>query len=101
MEHYQLECLNLSGCVEIKSLSSILRLSNLRELNLSGSSISNYAGLEGLANLKRLNLRGARIDEVSELFGLKGLEFLNVQDTSLGPTEIAQLESQLPETLIE
>lgn len=59
-------------------------IKDLKELNVSGSSITALKGLEFAINLERLNAQGARdLADISALEGLEELVFLNLRQTAV------------------
>ncbi len=85
--------LNLTGLYDydhgIKNLTGLEHARNLRELELSGSAISDFSPIAGLAQLTRLRLTSANISDVSFLSGFKQLTELWLDGNSI--TDISAL----------
>ena len=58
------------------NISSLAGLTNLQDLRLSQSNISNISALAGLTNLQQLSLMNNRISDISALAGLTNLKKL-------------------------
>lgn len=72
-----LKQLNLCGN-EIKDISKLKNLLNLKDIDLSHNEISDISALKNLTNLKKLNLGNNKISDVSELSKLTDLQELNL-----------------------
>ncbi|KAL0242709.1 hypothetical protein GEMRC1_005272 [Eukaryota sp. GEM-RC1] len=68
---------------EIDSLELLEYFKNLKFLDLSGSSVSDYSGLKYLKQLEELDLNSSNIVDVSTLQSLTSLRVLNLSGTSV------------------
>lgn len=87
---------------DILDLLDIDKISNLKELDLAENHISKLPeSFNNLPQLEILNLRSNQITHLPEnLAGLKGLKYLNIRSNHLNDTEIARIQSALPDTHI-
>ncbi len=84
----KLEAANL----QLDSLQSISRCGSLQELNLEkNKKVADVAFLAGLSQLKQLNLNGTSIADVSMISKLDNLELLDVSNTKI--TDISSLST--------
>ena len=67
----------------VSNFSSLLGLTQLRTLNVSGTSLSDVSALSGLTQLTQLNLNNTSISDVSVLAGLTQLNALYLSNTSI------------------
>ena len=70
----------IGGWQNIELLSHCV---NLKQLNLSGTPISNLSPLAGLTRLERLNLRNTVISDLQPLAGLVNLQRLDLSENQL------------------
>ena len=70
--------LNLGSILNLRNISALAGLTNLRKLDLSENYALDISALRGLANLISLNLSGNNISDVSPLAGLVNLTSLNL-----------------------
>lgn len=71
-------------------------IKNLKELNISGTGISELKGLEFAINLERLNAQGAsQLSDISALAGFEKLVFLNLRETAVSDIAALQGMTQL------
>ncbi len=82
-------------------INTLGKLSNLRAVNLSNSSLSAFPSqLNHLKNLETLNLAGNKLTSIKELFSMKQLVLLDVSMCGLLNTQIETLKKELPNTTI-
>ncbi len=72
-----LKQLNLCGN-ELKDISELKNLANLESIDLSHNEISDISTLKNLTNLKKLNLGNNKVRDVSALSNLTNLQELNL-----------------------
>ena len=72
---------------EISDLELIKRLSSLQELYLNGTHVSSLEPIKGLSDLQRLDLRGTQVSDLEPIKGLSSLQRLY-----LGGTQVSDLE---------
>jgi serine/threonine protein kinase len=65
-----------TGYVEIRSISDLGDLSNLRQLDVAGSKLESLDGIENLTSLEWLNIRNNPVTDFSQLDGLPRLSEL-------------------------
>jgi len=78
-----LEFLVLDSDLEIKDLSPLAGLTNLRQLYLFFNELSDISPLSGLYNLEVLNLEDNLVKDLSPLAGLTSLKLLNLMDNHI------------------
>ncbi len=74
----------ISNILDIKGLESLIDLKNL---DLSGNSITEVKGLEPLAGLDKLNLSSNQIEILKGFDALKNLKFLDLSDNQISDVE--------------
>ena len=90
--------LDLSECLNIKSLNPLANLANLSVLSLWDCRLEDISGLANLTGLTKLNLSLNRIEDIAPLRGMVRLEVLNLYSNSIldadplaGMTELTDL----------
>lgn len=79
----QIRSLKIGKNSFVLDLNPIARLTNLEELDLSGSSITDLSQLSGLYNLKKLNISNTNISNIDVLRNNKELSELNISNTKV------------------
>lgn len=93
-----LQKLSLHGCmVPDDALNLIGSLTELTELDLSGSGISTIAPLADLANLSSLDVSGNNISDLTPLAGLTKLNVLNLADNAFTSLDALATFTQVTE----
>lgn len=77
----QIDSLDLSGRKNLYSIKPLSILSQVKYLNLSGTSISNLNPLKSLGNLRYLNLENTKVSTLKPLQSLKSLKEINIEHT--------------------
>ena len=85
-DYSEIKELDLSD-TEISDLELIKRLSSLQELYLNGTQVSSLEPIKGLSGLQRLDLRGTQVSDLEPIKGLSSLQRLY-----LGGTQVSDLE---------
>jgi len=75
--------LNLSGNVNIADLEPISKLSNLKEINLSGTPVSDLMPLRNTNNLQVLDISGTPVNNLDPLRYCTHLRELRLKDTQV------------------
>ena len=75
------KALNLKGNKAIHDLSPLKILIQLRELNVSGTSVSSLKPLASVRTLRRLDISHTQIKSLEPLQNLKGLQQVNLEHT--------------------
>lgn len=118
----RLDTLNLANNKNIHTLSPLAILSQLRKLNLSGTSIRNLAPLTSMSGLRYLNISHTEVKNLQPLEKLRGLKQINLEytavknllplennsnlalvyadNTRVGNKEMLALKSELPQILV-
>ncbi len=78
--------LNLSGS-DISDLEPIKGLSSLQELNLNGTQVSDLEPIKGLRILQQLKLNGTQVSDLEPINGLIGLQSLYLEVTQVSNLE--------------
>lgn len=74
--------------------------SDVTELDLSGCNISDISALSRCTSLKKLDLSDNPISDASALYGLSSLRELYLSGTLLTPDQVEELESKLPNCVV-
>jgi Leucine-rich repeat (LRR) protein len=90
-----LTALDLSGNVTISDLEPISRLSNLKEINLSGTPVSDLMPLRNTNNLQILDISGTAVNSIDPLRYCTHLEELRMKDTQVSDISIISTFSGL------
>ena len=80
-----LQDLGLTG-TQVSDVTPLAGLTNLQHLVLTGTQVSDVAPLAGLTNLRDLSLRDTQVSDVTPLAGLT-----NLQDLGLGSTQVSDV----------
>jgi hypothetical protein len=86
-EHSELKRLDLRGTT-VTDLAPLAGLTGLQSLNLRGTAVTDLGPLKGLTGLQTLYLRGTAVTDLAPLAGLTGLQTLDLERTrvaDLGP----------------
>ena len=96
-----LRMLNLRGLRNITDFSSLAQLTNLQNLDISATQLSDIKLLEGLTKLQYLNLNSTKIKDIAPLKNLISLQELHLQDCeNISDRQIEDLQKNLPELKI-
>lgn len=79
----QIKSLKIDKNSFVLDLNPISRLTNLEELDLSGSSITDLSQLSGLYHLKKLDISNTNITNIDVLQNNKELKELNIENTKI------------------
>jgi len=82
-EYAPLTDLDLSGITDLKDISPLSGLANLKTINLGGTAVDDLAPLSGLKKLEKLTLSGTQVSDISPLWNLNSLRELDVSSTPL------------------
>lgn len=93
------ETVDLSGVSNITSLDGFQQLINLKELNISGTNVSDLSPIADFSQLSVLNVSGTPITDVGPLKDLSNLALLNIENTNVSMLE--SLENIVSLELIE
>jgi Leucine-rich repeat (LRR) protein len=87
----KLKSLNLAGCLDIRDITALAAITELRSLELHTSKVSDISALSGMVNLKYLGLSYTKIRDLEPIGTLSGLEKLNLMScryiSDLSPLE--------------
>ena len=75
--------LDLSGNSYIQNLMPVVRLTNLKALNIAHTEIGFLQPIQSLANLESLNLEGTYINSIEPLREMTNLKYLNINETPI------------------
>ena len=73
--------LDLSGNPYIQNLIPVNRLTNLVNLNIANTEITQLNALSGMTNLENINLENTHVKDLSPLSGTVSLKTLNINNT--------------------
>lgn len=88
---------------EVESTSGVSMLTQLRELDLSGTKISNLDGLERLEHLQKLDLSRTQVMHISLLLLLQKMptiKWLNLTGTDMHLSQVQSLRKDFPKCKI-
>jgi len=85
---------------QIKDISALAGLKNLEYLSLSDNQIKDISALAGLKNLQTFDLSDNQIKDISALAGLKSLIWLNLNNNQISEEQIEWLKKILKKTTI-
>ena len=85
---------------QISDISALAGLMNLTKLSIDNTQISDVSPIAGLTNLTELNLSHNQISDISVLTGLMNLVWLDLQGNPISAEQIAELRVELPYTEI-
>ena len=92
--------LDFSGNQYVRSLEPLDQLWNLKEVNLSGTLISDLLSLENLRTLEVLNCANSKVNSLAPLNSLKKLKKLNVDNCPINESTITSFQAKHPECLV-
>lgn len=75
----------------------------IEEINLHGSSATDYSVLKTCTSLKNLSLERSQISKAEDIIGLSNLEYIGIDDTPLAENEeeVKKLQEAYPDALID
>lgn len=85
------ESANLAGQESINSLEGFQSLINLKDLDISGTSVEELGPISSLNRISELNISNTPITELASLANIEGLSTLNIEDTKI--TDLEELTS--------
>ena len=88
-----LRTLSLADNPAITDLSSISGLSELTELDLTGTGVTDLSPIAGLTKLEELDLANPDLADLTPLMGLTNLKVLYLDDGSLSSSAITNLDA--------
>ncbi|MEL6674437.1 MAG: leucine-rich repeat domain-containing protein [Bacteroidota bacterium] len=92
-----IEVMDLAGMANISSLKPLSRLTSLKRLDISGTSVSELDPLRNLTHLEELNCANTLITDLNSLRYALDLRKLNINDTEVHAIEVLRNFRRLTE----
>ena len=91
----QLESIDLNKNLDIKDISSLFALTNVKMLDLRFNHIKDLSGISGMVSLKKLYLSNNQISDISPVVGLRELTYLSFNNNAVSDISCLKVLTKL------
>ena len=91
----QLESIDLNQNLDIKDISSLFALTNVKMLDLRFNHINDLSGISGMVSLKKLYLSNNQISDISPVVGLRELTYLSFNNNAVSDISCLKVLTKL------
>lgn len=91
----QLESIDLNENLDIKDISSLFALTNVKMLDLRFNHINDLSGISGMVSLEKLYLSNNQISDISPVVGLRELTYLSFNNNAVSDISCLKVLTKL------